>query len=148
MECRFSRIAALGALIVLSWAGQMATMAGEPGRLAALAARQDLYDEVCIARADGKISPASRCTILADAKQILTPQEYESFKKALNRLSPPPPAVAKHAAIKRLPKVAEKKVPATRGGALVKTVTRPVIPCSALQPDRLADRVALTGGMR
>lgn len=147
MECRFSRIASLGALIVLSWAGQMAT-AGEPGRLAALAARQDLYDEVCIARADGKISPASRCTILADAKQILTPQEYESFKRALNRISPPPPSVAKHSTIKRLPKVAEKRVPATRASALAKITSRLAVPSDTIQPDRLTDRVALAGGMR
>jgi hypothetical protein len=139
---------ALGALIVVSWAAQVAT-AGEPGRLAAFAARQDLYDEVCIARAEGKISPASRYTILADAKQILTPPEYEGFKRSLDRIAPPPPPqVAKHPTIKRLPKVAQKKAPTTRANAVVHTMSRPTIPVGTIQPDRLTDRVALAGQMR
>jgi hypothetical protein len=147
MEYRFSRIAALGALAVMSWAAQM-VMAGELGRLAALAARQDLYDEVCIARAGGEISPPARRTILCHAKQILTPQEYEAFKTALNRIAPPPPpSVAKHPAIKRLPKVAEQKLPATRGW-FAKTTPRLAVPGDTIQPDRLTDRVALAGGMR
>ena len=55
MQGRLSGSVAVWMLIVAGWSSQM-TMAGEPGRLAALAARQDLYDEVCIAKAEGKIS--------------------------------------------------------------------------------------------
>ena len=110
-------------------------MAGESGHLAALAARQDLYDEVCIAKADGKISLEHRQTILADAKQILSPQEYEGFRRALDRLSPPPPP--KQAAVKRLPKVVQKKSPTTRSKAVAKALPRPIIPRDAIQPDRI-----------
>lgn len=158
MQRRLSGTVALWALIVVAWGTQMA-MAGEPGRLslAALAAREDLYDEVCIARAEGNISPQNRCTILADAKHILNPQEFEAFKRALDRTSPPPPQVAKHPTIKRLPKVAQKKASTTRPSAVVKTtrptavvknMPGPTMPQDAIQPDRLTDRVALAGRMR
>jgi hypothetical protein len=59
-------------------------------RLRALAARQDLYDEICYARADGSISPEKRTIILMDAKRLLTPEEYLKFKKSLDRLAPTP----------------------------------------------------------
>jgi hypothetical protein len=107
--------------------------------LAALTARQDLCDEVCIARAEGKISPEHRYTILADAKQILKPEEYEGFKRALDRIAPPPPpAPTKHASLKRLPKVAQKKSPTTRTKAVAKAWPKPTMPLDAIQPDRVA----------
>lgn len=67
--------------------------AGEPGRLAALTARQALRDEVCIALASGHISRADRYLILSHAKAILKPEEYAGFKRAMDRLSPPQTAV-------------------------------------------------------
>jgi hypothetical protein len=136
-------VAAVVLLIVIG-CGTRVTTAGEPGRLAALAARQDLYDEICIARADGKISIENRRTILADAKQILTPQEYEGFRRGFDRIAPPPPPPTKHASVKRLPKVAQKKAPTMRATAVAKTFPRPTIPLDAIQPDR----VALAGQMR
>ena len=76
----------------------------EPSRLAALTARQNLHDEVCIAMADGQIDPAERFAILTHAKGVLTHPEYEGLKRAMNRLSPPQkaanvPNVAKRSAI-------------------------------------------------
>jgi hypothetical protein len=65
--------------------------AGEPGQRAALAARQQLRDEVCVAMVGGYISRAERYTILTHAKDVLKPAEYESFKRAVDRLSPPWP---------------------------------------------------------
>ena len=59
-------------------------------RLRALAARQDLYDEICYARVDGSISPAKCTMILMDAKELLSPEEYLKFRKALDRIAPPP----------------------------------------------------------
>jgi hypothetical protein len=144
MQGRLSGTIAVWVLIVAGWGTQVAT-AGEPGRLAALAARQGLYDEVCIARAEGKISPQSRQTILADAKAILGPQEYEGFRRALDRIAPPPPpAPPKQAVIKRLPKVAQQKSPTTRPKAVAKALPRLTIPRDVIQPDR----VALAGGIR
>ena len=70
----------------------------KPSRLQALAARQDLCDEVAIAMADGIITHWERAEILSDAKQILNPEEYASFKRAFERIAPPPPpkSAAKH----------------------------------------------------
>jgi hypothetical protein len=125
-------------LIVVGCGTQGAT-AGEPGRLAALAARQDLCDEICIARAEGKISPENRYTILADARKILSPEEYAGFRRAFDRIAPPPPpALAKHTSVKRLPSVAQKKSPTTRSKAVAKTLPRPTFPLDTLQPDRVA----------
>ncbi len=144
MQGRLSgNVAAVLVLIVIGCGVRVAT-AGEPGRLAALAARQDLCDEICIARAEGKISIEDRHTILADARQILTPQEYEGFLRGLDRIAPPPPPATKHASVKRLPKVAQKKSPTTRAKAVAKALPRPTIPLDAIQPDR----VALAGRMR
>jgi hypothetical protein len=56
------------------------------GRLAAIAARQDLRDDVCIAMADGSLSRKARLRLLSRAKDILTPQEYERFRASLDRL--------------------------------------------------------------
>ncbi len=144
---RAGSVAAVLALIVLGGGTRLAT-AGEPGRLAALAARQDLCDQVCIARAEGKISPENRYTILANARQILKPEEYAAFQQALDRISPPPPPVlVKHATVKRLPKVAVnnvKKSPPARPKAVVRAWPKPTMPADAIQPDR----VALAGGIR
>jgi hypothetical protein len=79
--------AAFLATLVLS--GQSPAAESSFARLRALAARQDLYDEICYARVDGTISPAKRTIILMDAKELLSPEEYVKFKKSLDRLSPP-----------------------------------------------------------
>ena len=122
------------------------TSAGEPGRLAALAARQDLRDEVCIAMADGHISRESRAQILSDARSILKGDEYQAFRRSLDRLSPPPPPVKQVAAVQRLPKVAQKKSSAARSKttSMAKSSPRPTMPADTIQPDR----VAFLGGMR
>jgi hypothetical protein len=71
----------------------------KPSRLAALTARQNLHDDVCIALADGRIDPMERFTIFSHAKGVLAKQEYEGLKQTMNRLSPPqkaagPPHIA------------------------------------------------------
>ncbi len=70
--------------------GPSAAFELKPSRLEALAARHDLCDEVCIALADGKLSDWERTEILIDAKRILYPREFTGFKRALDRVAPPP----------------------------------------------------------
>ncbi len=142
MQSQWSlRIAAV--LMTIVAGGTQTALAWEPGRLTALAARQDLRGEVCVAMADGRISSAERHMILADAKSILKPEEYAGFKRALDRLSPPQPAVAK-----RTTKVTQrKKSPLTtqrKASPLAKSSPAPIIPTGAVLPDR----VALVGGVR
>jgi hypothetical protein len=115
--------------------------AGEPSRFAALAARQDLRDEVCTAMADGYLGPLERHIILTDAEQILKPEEYEAFKASVDRLLPLKPI-----AMKRLPKVACKRPPPTKqpkAMSLAHSAAGPVVPASALLPDRAAVAVDL-----
>lgn len=75
-------------IAILASPMQMASGA-EPGRLAALTARQGLRDKICIAMADGQIDRGERYAILSQAKVILTPDEYKGLKRAMDRLSPP-----------------------------------------------------------
>ena len=82
-------IAAMLATVLASEA-QIAP-AGQPGPLGALADRQALHDEVCIAMAKGYISRGDRYAILAHGKDLLKPAEYEGLKRAIDRLSPPKP---------------------------------------------------------
>ncbi len=133
----------------------------KPSRLQALAARQDLCDEVAIAMADGIITHWERAEILSDAKQILNPEEYASFKRAFERIAPPPPprsAAKHHAKIagKNVKKPASAKVagkkpvsakiagkkPASKPRPTEKPAAElslePVIPAEAVQPDRMA----------
>ena len=133
-------------LVILGTAsGIRMAAAGEPGHLAALAARQNLCDEVCIAIAmgDGRLTPGRRYEILSDAKRILKPEEYAGFRQNLDRVSPPPPPAQHVASIKRLPMVAKKKVSTGRAKAtsLAKALPEPSIPRDAILPDR----VVLTG---
>ena len=75
---------------VLTMSGGTPWFSGmQPGRLAALSARQSLRDEVCAATVNGRISSAERSNILADARRILKPREYEAFKQSIDKLSPP-----------------------------------------------------------
>ena len=110
-------------LTTLVVGSQSSAMGKESSRLAELAARQDLCDDVCIARADGRITQRERVAILLQAKKILPAEEYLSFKQSLDRLSPPKKStqyVAK-----------SKKKPTTPASG-------PVIPAGATQPDRMA----------
>ena len=74
---------------------------GYSNRLAVLAARQDMHDEICYAMADGSISPAERGSMLFLANKTLSPQEYQSFKQSIDRLSPPKPVASKEQMAKR-----------------------------------------------
>ena len=54
-----------------------------------MAARQDLHDLVCFLSSDGHISGPHRALVLDRAKRMLPPQEFRSFKHAIDRISPP-----------------------------------------------------------
>ncbi|MFZ1935468.1 MAG: hypothetical protein WCB27_19700 [Thermoguttaceae bacterium] len=123
-------------LAMLAAGGQSLAAAKDSGHLAALAARQDLCDMVCFAMADGHMSQAHRALILQEAKSVLSPAEYLTFKRTLDRIAPPPkPRVkGKHmvkAAPKKKPTPTTTPVPVHGGPELV-------IPASANQPDGMA----------
>jgi hypothetical protein len=115
-----------------------------PSRLAVLAARQDLRDEVCVALAmdNGRLSPERRAEIMADAKKNLSATELESFKLALDRLSPPPKKVEKTAAQRAAQMAQRSSSSLTRRQATQllarQTPAGPVIPAGAIQPERMA----------
>lgn len=118
----------------------------EPGRLAAFAARQDLCDEVSVAMADGRIDRAERYIILSDAKGILKSDEYESFKRSLNRVSPPTPVTKRSAKPKKPATVAQEKPPSPPTPSLATTI---LAEAEANQPEEtLPDRVASTDAAR
>jgi hypothetical protein len=114
------------------------------GHLRELAARQDLCDMVCFARADGSINRLERAMILADAKEVLPHEEYLKFKKALDRIAPPP---KKKPSPNALAKTTPKKPaePAVQQTSLpvepAEPVSGPVIPAGAALPDRVAPSV-------
>ncbi len=56
---------------------------------AALAAKQDIKNQVLAAISDGKITPDERRGILSHAKDILSAKEYVGLVDTMNRLSPP-----------------------------------------------------------
>jgi hypothetical protein len=121
--------------VILAGTVQRAT-AAEPGRLAAFTARQGLRDEVCIAMADGHISRGERFAILTHAKPILKPAEYEGLKRAMDRISPPTVAAgprATEAAPSQAPQQAGR-----RGAWAAGATLGPVVPASAILPDRMA----------
>ncbi len=111
----------------------------------ALAARQDLLDEVCVAMAidGGQLSPEKRLEILGDAQKILDPKEFEAFRRALDRLSPPPPPPKKPAAKRPNQTAQQQSSSLTRLQAMrlsSKASAGPVMPAGATQPDRMASR--------
>jgi hypothetical protein len=123
-------------LMTILASGPQWSPAGEPGRLAAFTARQGLRDEVCLAMADGHISPAERYSILTNAKATLKPEEYEGLKRAMDRVSPPKPSPAKHPA-----QVASNGSPRTalhRTPPVTAASSQPTIPAGAILPDRIA----------
>jgi len=95
----------------------------KPSRLAALTARQNLRDDVCIAMNDGQIDPVERFTILSHAKEVLTKQEYEGLKRSMDRLSPPQKAAD-------TPPIAEQSVSATRTAAFEQPAAPMPLPSS------------------
>jgi len=139
MRLQFTLGAAL-LLTTLADCGQSFAMGTDFGRFGALAARQDLCDLVCYARrADGSISQANRVLILKEAKGLLSHEEYVSFKRTLDRISPPPKPSLKPAA-KQLAETTQKK-PASV--TTEKTDSGLVIPASANLPDGMAPPVFL-----
>jgi hypothetical protein len=126
-------------LTALTVSSQSLASEAEPGSLRALAARQDLCDMVCFARADGSISRIERMIILTDAKEVLSHEEYLNFKKALDRIAPPkkpsPSALAKTTRNEPAsPAPQQTSLPAEPAGG-------PVIPTGAALPDRVAPSV-------
>ncbi len=128
-------------LATLATSGQTLAAGKDSGRLAALAARQDLCDMVCFAMTEGHMNPVYRGIILQQAKSVLSPEEYVSFKRSLDRVAPPPPPRPKmkhkHVA-KAVAKPAQKSTPAPTGKG-----QELVIPASANLPDGVAPPVFL-----
>jgi hypothetical protein len=137
----------LGTLAVTD---QSLAAGNQSGRLAALAARHDLCDLICYAKADGCISQAERVLIVNEAKSVLSHDEYLTFKQTLDRIAPPPKPnpkakpkhltktsyvakptqVAKPTHVTKTPLKVQKKKPATveKGPDLV-------IPAGAILPE-------------
>lgn len=107
------------------------------GRLEALTARRDLCDLICYAMADGSVSNFERKIILTEAKDVLTSEEYVSFKKTLDRISPPKKPKKTPA---KLAKTTRNKKPTSPAlpPQTVEAETGPVIPTGASLPDRVA----------
>jgi hypothetical protein len=150
----------LGAALILTFAayGQSLGAGTQSGHLAALAARQDLCDLICFAKADGTISQSERVIILKQAKSALPASEYATFKQTLDRIAPPKTATAKHLAKttpKKLktrqmakitptkPKVEQLAKTMPTKSAPVKVECKLVIPASVNLPDGVASPVFL-----
>jgi hypothetical protein len=144
-------------LLTIVAVGAQAAAALEPGRLTALAARHELRDEICLAMSDGQIGPIERSIIVSDAKRILSPEEFEGFARAMNRVSPPKSSSAKrpaqmaqkstkvaHKGSKAAPKstkVVQKKAPSAvqqAAAALDGSSPTLTIPASVILPDNVA----------
>jgi hypothetical protein len=148
-------IASLSLMTILAGGVTVAAAQG-PGHLAALAARQKLRDEVCVAMSDGHISRIERYLILGDAKKILKSEEYAGFKQSLDRLSPPMPAPTRYptqvaqrkpaSTAQRNPSRLAKSSPAAqrKSSPVGKLSVTPTIPADVILPDR----VVLTSAIR
>ena len=110
------------------------TLGVPPSSRVALAARQDLRDEVCIAMADGRLSNDERRWIIIDAKEVLNKEEYPAFKAWLNKRSPPPASARQIVKVKRKP---ERKEVATTL-TIKAPPLEPTIPTNVLRPERMA----------
>jgi len=108
------------------------------GRLARFAARQDLRDEVCVAMADGVVTPQEKSELLGDAKKILSAEELTAFQRFMDRLCPPK-KTAKHSKNARMQTVKRTPAPSKKSQAAppAEASSSPVIPTSALLPDRM-----------
>ena len=130
-----STLGAANLVATLAGGGQSLAAGTESGQLAALAARQNLCDLICIAKANGNINHSERIIILEEAKSALSHDEYLTFKRTLDRTAPPPKPRAK---AKHLAKTARTKKPAS-----VEKGSELVIPASANLPDGVAQPVFL-----
>jgi hypothetical protein len=101
-----------------------------PSRLTALTVRQDLCDMVSIAKSDGRISQSERSLILSEARGVLKPEEYASFRQSFEQLSPPLPVEVKHSM-----KFAKKK-----GSSASKTKNSELANNSPAPPDATGKR--------
>lgn len=109
------------------------TFGVKPNPRTALAARQDLRDEVCMAMADGRLNSMERRWILNDAKEILTKEEYPSFRQWINRLSPPPKT-----SVRRTVKTVRKEKEVATTLTIKKPAPEPTIPTNILRAERMA----------
>ena len=93
--------------------------------------------------ADGRITHFERSLILAHAKWILKPEEYQQFKESLDRLSPPTPVAARHPT-KLAWGTAQKRRPATAQLTTPSQVPSrsESWPTPTIGPDILTDHVA------
>jgi hypothetical protein len=123
-------------LVTLIVSGQSSASEATSSHLRTLAARQDLCDMVCFAKAEGSISRANRIAILSEAREILSHDEYLKFKKALDRIAPPPKPSPK-----QLAKTSRKKpalpIPQPQPQP-PESASGLVIPTGATLPDRMA----------
>jgi hypothetical protein len=93
-------------LIPMTFGGHLATItSGGPGHLAALDARQQLRDQVCIAMADGGVSRYERQVLLTNAKNVLTTDEYLAFQQSVDGLTPQMPVAQRHPMVAKLMQV-------------------------------------------
>jgi hypothetical protein len=122
----------------LTVAGQSLALETGGHHLRTLAARQELRAMVCYAMADGSINPVERQTILLEAKEILSQEEFLKFQKTLDRISPPPKPPASHLAMLQRKKLAKSK---SLPKGPVESQPGPVIPAGAALPDRVAPPV-------
>jgi hypothetical protein len=131
------------AILLLTWAADI-SLGAEPtsNRLAKLAAQKSLCDRICYAKADGTISRFERLSILMDAKEVLSHEEYLKFKKVLDRIAPPPKnAPASHLA---KTKTMHKKTPAPKPPVQEEageSQSGPVLPAGVMLPDPVAPPV-------
>jgi hypothetical protein len=88
---------------MLTFAGGAIAWGWPPSRLSAMAARQDLHDLVCIASSNGHLSAPHRVMLLEQARHILPPEEYKSFKRALENIPPPGSHHANTASLRPIP---------------------------------------------
>jgi hypothetical protein len=122
--------------------GARAAGPDEPMTLSGLAARQRLHDELIYAKATGPLNRAQRYMLLAEAKEILKPQEYEGFKRALDRVSPPPPMPKKQSSSIARYKPRPKATPVQQGPSVARSAPAIQMPAEVTSPDR----VVLTSG--
>jgi hypothetical protein len=132
-------------LVAITVGNASVATAWPTSRLTALAARQDLADEVRVALAwnHGKLNPMKRAEILGDAQKILDAKELEAFRQTLDRISPPPP----NPDVKRPNPMAQRKSASfTRLQAMQlssRLAASPVMPSGVAQPERMASRSVL-----
>ncbi len=142
MRSRLPVVLAAFLMIVVVYGVSVAN-AWPASRLTALAARQELREEVLIAISldGGVLSCGKRAIILQDAAKILDPMEFESFRRALDRIAPlppPMPAVAHHNPMAYRSSNTLKRYQAWQLMARYKPISVPVMPAGATQPDRMA----------